>query len=222
MANYPNNYTDELIRDFQDGGSEHMPPQDWTGAMLRPDGALGPRTEWALALADLPRLRRDVARIAIGELGERETAPNDSARIRVYKEPVGVAPGLPWCAAGVSWVLREARVPGAIYTASARLAIHQFPLTTDPQPWDVGGWVNPDGTGHVFFVAGFNRSPQDGLLTPTSWDVVTLEFNSANQVRMCQRPREGLLFSRLPTPAWRSLVLDAKIPRVLREKEGTR
>ncbi len=211
---YPNNYTDELVRDFQDGGSEHIPPQDWTGAMLKPDGALGPRTEWALALADLPRLRRDVARIAIGELGERETAPNDSARIRVYKEPVGTEPGKPWCAAGVSWVLREARVPGAIYTASARLAIHQFPLTTDPQPWDVGGWVNPDDTGHVFFVAGFWPG--------APFDVVTLEFNSANTVRMCQRSREGLLFSRLPVPQWRSLILDAKIPRVLRETAGTR
>lgn len=210
--------TDDLVRDFQDGSSEPIPPSAWDGALIHPDGDLGPRTEWALALADLPRLRRDVARVAIGELGEKESAPNDSPRIRVYKEPLNVAPGLPWCACGVSWVLREARVPGAIYTASAHLAIHQFPLTTDPQPWDLFGWTNPDGTGHVGFVAGFAPGP----VPLAGLELVTLEFNSANMVRMCQRPRDGLLFSRLPTPAWRSMILDKTIPRVPRTSDGTR
>jgi hypothetical protein len=218
MTRYPNNMTDALIRDFQDGSDQHIPPQDWTGALLRPDGALGSRTEWALALADLPRLRRDVARVAAGELGERETVPNDSPRIRVYKEPLSGKPGEPWCAYGVSWVLREARVPGAIYTASHHTCIHQFPLTTDPQPWDLAGWTNPDGTGHVFFVAGFAVAPTPGVAT----EIIGLEFNSANMVRLTQRPREGLTFSSLPCPAWRSLIVDATIPRVLRTKEGTR
>lgn len=219
MTAYPNNMTDDLIRDFQDGGAEHIPPQAWDGRLLKPDGVLGPRTEWALHLADLPRVRRDVARVAWGELGERETAPNDSPRIRVYKEPLNGKPGEPWCAYGVSWVLREARVPGAIYTASARTCLHQFPLTTDPQVCDLAGWVNPDGTGHVFFVFGFAVNPGGAHLAS---DVIGLEFNSANRVRLTRRPREGLLFSRLPTPAWRPLVVDKAIPRVLRDNASTR
>lgn len=210
--------TDDLIRDFQDGGDFLTPPQAWDGALLTPDGDLGPRTEWALALADLPRIRRDVARVAIGELGEKESAPNDSPRIRVYKEPLNGKPGEAWCAYGVSYVLRVAGVPGAIYAASHRTCLHQFPLTTDPQPWDLFGWTNPDGTGHVGFVAGFNPPP----VPLAGLEIVTLEFNSGNCVRMCQRPRDGLLFSRLPTPAWRSMILDKTIPRVLRGKDGTR
>src|ERR1043166_5864340 len=60
MASYPNNMTDDLIRDFQDGADDVIPAQDWSGQLLLPDGDLGPRTEWALALADLPRLRSSV------------------------------------------------------------------------------------------------------------------------------------------------------------------
>ncbi len=116
-------------------------------------------------------------------------------------------------------MLREARVPGAIYAASHRTCLHQFPLTADPQPWDLAGWTNPDGTGHVFLVAGFALNPAGALLPP---EIIGLEFNSADRVRLTQRPRDGLLFSRLPTPAWRALVSDKTIPRVLREKEGTR
>jgi hypothetical protein len=220
MTAYPNNKTDDLIRDFQDGGPDApIPPEAWDGKLLTPDGVLGPRTEWALHLADLPRLRREVARIAIGELGEKETAPNDSARIRVYKAPLDGKPGEAWCAYGVSYVLREARVPGAIYTASARTCLHQFPLTTDPEVCDLAGWVNPDGTGHVFFVFGFAVNPGGSSLP---LDVIGLEFNSANMVRLTQRPRGGLLFSQLPTPAWRGLVADKAIPRVLRDNASTR
>ncbi len=202
----------QAVRDFQDDAPGYaQPPTDWSGALLKADGDLGPRTEWALAMADLPRLRREVGRVAIGELGEAETSENDSPRIRVYKAPIGGKPGEAWCAYGVSYVLRQAHVPGSIYTGSHRTCLHQFPLTDTPLPWDLFGWTNADGTGHVGFVAGY--APEPG-------QYVTLEFNSANRVRLCRRPREGLTFSRLPTPAFVPTILGA--PLVLRAKEGTR
>jgi hypothetical protein len=204
---------------FQGGDGHAFPPQDWNGALLSADGNLGPRTEWALAMADLPRLRRDVARVATGELGEKEVTENDSPRIRVYKAPIGGKPGEAWCAYGASYVLRTARVPGAIYTGSARTALHQFPATLNPQPWDLAGWVNPDGTGHVFFVAGFAPNPEGGLLP---LDVVGLEFNSGNSVRLTRRPQAGLIFAQLPTIEWAPLILDTAIPRIKRETAGTR
>ena len=175
---------------------------DWTGDPLVVDGQLGPRTKWALAIADQPRYRRDIVRIATFEHGvvEEPLGSNRGAAVDAYLQPAGVGLGQPWCAAFVSWVLREAGCLGELrYTASAAAMLRQLrPCIGEPLPGDVFGWINPDGTGHVGFVIG-----SDAL------DIVTCEGNSRHAVRVNRRPREGLMLCRVEPPL---VLVAAEVP----------
>jgi hypothetical protein len=177
------------------------------------DGRAGPRTNWALAIDDLPRYRRDIVRIACAEVGacEMPLGSNRGPRVDVYLAPTGLG-GVPWCAAFVSWVLRQAALPGATYTASARKTLEVWPEVGSPIPGDLFGWVNPDGTGHVGFVIGYAAGSED---------VATLEGNSNNCVRVCQRPRAGLQFRRVDPGAGARAEVSG-VPLVKRQTEGTR
>ncbi len=197
--------TPQAIREFQQHAT------DWTGRPFVVDGQLGPRTRWALAIADLPRWRRDVVQVACSQVGVQETSPNRGTEVDAYLRPTGLS-GVPWCAAFVSWVLREAGLE-CKYTASAAQLLRSLrPVVSPAQPGDVFGWVNPDGTGHCGLVVGVG----DAL------DVVaTCEGNSANRVRVCWRPRMGLQFGTVEPPdSYRPIVIGA--PLVERDYVGTR
>ena len=164
---------------------------DWTGGPLEPDGVAGPRTKWALAVADLPRWRREILRIAPLFLGVREDplGSNRGRQVEAWLAGVGVEPGNPWCAAFVFDVLTRAGVP-AVRTASARVCLEQFDLIALPSPGDLFGWVNTDGTGHVGFVIG--DSPEG---------IATIEGNVDHGVRSFSRPLTGgLQFRQVRTP----------------------
>lgn len=186
-------FTDaDAIRRFQ---AEHT---DWTGKPLAVDGRMGPRTRWALAIADLPRFRRDIVRIATHEVGTQENPPGSNRGIAIdnYLRAAGVGLGQPWCAAFVSWVLREAgALEGLRYTASAAQMLRQLRpcVGSQPLPGDVFGWINPDGTGHVGFVIGSAPTAYGAQLG----DIVTCEGNSRNGVRVNRRAREGLMLARV-------------------------
>ncbi len=61
-----------------------------------------------------------------GELGVREaTGRNDGARVRRYLQSVGMGEGAPWCAAFVSWCLREAGVDAPMTAWSPALFPHR-------------------------------------------------------------------------------------------------
>ena len=195
-------FTDQAaIRRFQSEAS------DWTGRPLTVDGRLGPRTLWALAIADLPRYRRDIVRIATLEHGvvEEPLGSNRGAAVDAYLKPAGVGLGQPWCAAFVSWVLREAGCLGELkYTASAATMLRQLrPCVGQPLPGDVFGWINPDGTGHVGFVIG--SAPYLG----GDAELITCEGNSRNGVRVNRRPREGLMLCRVDPPL---VLVAAEVP----------
>jgi hypothetical protein len=176
------------LREFQ---STHT---DWHGRPLVVDGQLGPKTRWALAIADLPRWRRRIVQVACSQVGvvEAPLGSNRGTEVDAYLRPAGVGLGLPWCAAFVSWALREAGLDCVRYTASAASLLRSLrPVCSPAQPGDVFGWVNPDGTGHVGLVIGVG----DALDM-----VATCEGNSANQVRVCWRPRMGLQFGCVEPP----------------------
>lgn len=195
--------------------SNHYGPD---GHPLDDDGVIGPNTAWALAVADQPRIVREVVRVATSQVGKRETGGTNRGPLPdLVLAPLRLE-GVPWCAAFVSWVLRQVGVEGAIYTASARECLTQFErrhVAEVPAIGDVGGWVNPDGTGHVFLVIG-HRSVK-GV-----WHVITCEGNSANQVRLCCRPLDGLEFRALPSRTLRVSADVPKAPIVVRESAGTR
>jgi uncharacterized protein (TIGR02594 family) len=183
------------------------------------DGQLGPKTRWALAIADLPRHRRDIVQVACSQVGVEETPPGSNRGVAIdgYLRSTGLS-AVPWCAAFVSWVLREAGCEGK-YTASAAQCLRQLrPAVSGPLPGDVFGWVNPDGTGHVGFVIG------DDAPVSTSGAVITCEGNSRHGVRVNCRPRDGLSFGVVPQPLVLvgAIVDDPKVPLVARSFEGTR
>ncbi len=196
------------LRDFQ------ADARDWTGAPLKADGVLGPKTRWALAIADLPRWRRDVVRIATNYHGvaEEPLGSNRGLWVDRFLAPSGLS-GVAWCAAFVSFVLREAGldVPGGYHVGAGKLLGALWPQVGAPLPGDVFGWVNPDGTGHCGFVLGV----ADRLET-----LATIEGNSEHHVRCCWRPRAGLRIGTLRPDEHYPVVLDA--PLVERAFEGTR
>ncbi|HEX6245808.1 MAG TPA: CHAP domain-containing protein, partial [Polyangiales bacterium] len=177
----------QALRDFQ---ADHC---DWNGRPLVVDGKLGARTRWAMAIADLPRWRRAIVQVACSQVGvvESPLGSNRGVEVDAYLRPSGLS-AVPWCAAFVSWVLREAGVeqPGG-YQVSAAQLLRSLRPAVRPLPGDVFGWVNSDGTGHCGFTIGVG----DAL------DVVaTVEGNSRHSVRVCSRPRVGLQFGS-PEPA---------------------
>lgn len=183
------------------------------------DGALGPRTRWALAISDLPRHRRDIVAIACSQVGVEETPIGSNRGVAVdgYLKPTGLS-AVPWCAAFVCWVLREAGcLEGLKYTPSAAQCLRQLrPCVSPAIPGDIFGWVNADGTGHVGFVIGDDGTPAGA--------VITCEGNSRNGVRVNCRPRDGLSFGVAPQPLVlvSAVVDDPKVPLVARAIEGTR
>lgn len=197
-----------MLRDFQ------AQARDWEGKPLKADGVLGPRTRWALAIADLPRWRRDVIRIATNYCGvaEEPLGSNRGLWVDRFLAPSGLS-SVPWCAAFVSWVLREAglEVPGGYHVSAAKLLRSLWPQVEQPTPGDVFGWVNPDGTGHCGFVLGVaNRI---GTLA-------TIEGNSEHRVRVCWRPRRDLQIGTLRPDECLPVVAEA--PLVERAGGATR
>lgn len=201
--------TPAQVKAFQ--GSEPR-QRDWNGALLLDDGDLGWRTKWAMAIDDLPRYRRAIVRLACYYRGsvEEPFGSNRSPVIDQWVRDAGGTPGDPWCAAFVYYLLTQAGVP-CRRTVSARQCLEQFEkiAANDVQPGDIAGWVNDDGTGHVF--------PLIGL---TFEGVAGMEGNSDNRVRLTSRVIEGLQFRRVPGEQFPSFVKDA--PLIIRATAGTR
>jgi hypothetical protein len=191
--------------------------RDWNGALLDADGDLGPRTKWAMAIDDLPLFRRVIVRTACFYRGTIESPPgsNRGALIDEWVRNAGGIPGDPypdpWCAAFVYMLLTQAGVP-CRRTMKAKHCLEQFELVPEGEfvyPGDLAGWVNDDGTGHVFPVIG---------ITPEG--VAAMEGNSDNRVRLTSRVREGLQFRRVTCESFGYAVKDA--PLIVRATAGTR
>jgi hypothetical protein len=91
-----------------------------------------------------------------------EVTQNDSPRIREYLNTAGAKPGSPWCASFVFWCFvragwRLSDGPGHPQSAfgwkawAAKLGI-LLNTCKGAQRGDLAGWVNADGTGHIFFI----------------------------------------------------------------------
>lgn len=172
------------IREFQ------RTHNNWHGLPLDVDGSIGPQTSWALAIDALPGLERKYVALALGELRAgvvERTGTNDHPRITLYQELCHAPPGSPWCAAFGSWCAVQAGADLMPDASVARLS-KQFEPLNDPVLGGVAWWVRPDGTGHWI----------TAVLGIDTFDVMCLEGNSANRIRLCTRPIHGLKFGRLP------------------------
>lgn len=153
------------------------------GQKLKADGQLGPRTQWAMDLEQLPAWRQRVVLGALKWVGLTETSTNQGPEIDAWLQACGVHSGNPWCAAFVSAILRSAGIECA--EASVSHLARRFPETDVPLPGDVSFWVRDDGTGHCGIVTGVEPDR-----------VSTVEGNSGNAVRAGLRLMHGLSFCR--------------------------
>jgi len=169
------------ISEFQAEHYNHL------GKKLVVDGVLGPETRWAMDVASLSSERRAVWDRAKQYIGLAEDPPfsNDDPEgiIDGWLKAARAKEGDPWCAAAASFWL-SASTPVAI-AGAIRLGKH-FPETDTPWAFDLFWYpTNDKGNGHVGLVIGVG-----------SVEIMTLEGNCDNAVRVRRRPRKGLRFSR--------------------------
>lgn len=95
-----------------------------------------------------------------------EEAPghnNRGQKVEEYLKSCGLSGGYPWCAAFVRWCLLKAGVDpkkatefGAAVIGDYHAAGKQGALRTLPQRGFLGGFLNKDGTGHIYFITDVN------------------------------------------------------------------
>lgn len=138
---------------------------------------------------------------------KEEGGNNRGKRVEMYLKGVGLGPGNPWCAAFVSYCLLDAGYPFGPTTG--RAAVRNWKAWADKHGkslynamlanrGDLGGWLNPNKTGHIFFIAEVKK-------TLGIWWVRTIEGNSNEDgsregdrvVRKWRRVTSKMFFIRL-------------------------
>lgn len=125
------------------------------GKQLLPDGKLGPKTQWALDLEELPIWRQTIVLTALRFVGLTEKAPNTGTEIDAWLAACRQPPGQPYCAAFACMCLRAGGIEAR--EASVHRLAAMFPETTAPLPADLCCLHRGDGTGHVDIVTGLGR-----------------------------------------------------------------
>ena len=175
--------TRDEIEAFQVAHANHL------GKPLRVDGDIGPQTEWALDFATLCVERRAIIRAGQPFIGLSEEPPGSNSDlggvIRAWLTRCGAPHGAPWCAAFASWCLSQGGGP-PVRQAGAQALGRSYPATTQPLTGDLF-WYPTDaqGHGHVGLVLGVSAA-----------EIMTLEGNCGNAVRVARRDRAGLRFAR--------------------------
>ena len=165
------------VREFQ--AAHH----DWEGKRLD-QGALGPRTQWALDVARLEPWRQEIISRACGMVGEAETeGPNRSPVIDSWNRRCGVALGSPYCASFVSWCISVPGLP-EVRNASAQALGRALRGTTLLLPGDVMWFPTGEETGHCGIVVGLGAG-----------EVACVEGNQANAVRLVRREMSKVHFA---------------------------
>lgn len=159
----------DQIREFQ--GRNY----DWLGDRLKVDGAIGPKTAWAMAIAKLDPRRQAIVARACACVGIVERQTNRGPDIDAWLERCGAPLGSPWCAAFASWCISVASLP-VVREASAQRLGKSLTATRSPEPGDVMWFPTGDWTGHCGIVIGVGVS-----------EVATVEGNQDNAVRCVRR-----------------------------------
>lgn len=179
---------DQDLIQFQSRNLNHL------GKPLLQDGVLGPQTRWALAVDNLPRYRRAAIHKALECVGITENPPGSNrgpdidfwlkrCGVPVPQDPKEPAPKNAWCAAVQSWILsminelefKFARVYDWVHKSGLKaIGIEQV------QAADLGLILRPDGTGHIWMVAGKQMGEK-------GWITMNLEGNTGNAFRTTLR-----------------------------------
>lgn len=164
----------EEVREFQ---LQHAGPD---GKRLKPDGIVGPNTQWAFDLFSCSTRRRQLVGRAQSALGTAEDPPgsNRGHRIDEWLQRCHTSTGQPWCAAFASWCIDTVAIAGAL-----ALGEH-FRDTRDPYPGDVMFFATGGGKGHCGIVVGLSAH-----------EVMTIEGNCRDAVRLVRRARDLVRFA---------------------------
>ncbi len=125
------------------------------------------------------RTRHEIVGRAFVHEWHRETAENDSILIRAWLRLCGITAPAPWCAAFASWCLGDRAMAGALKLGRS------FPATLSPQPGDLMHFATGKGAGHIGIVVAVSEL-----------EVLCIEGNSQNRIRLVRRLRSEVLFSR--------------------------
>lgn len=158
---------------------------DWEGERLEGDGVLGPRTRWALAIAALDPRRQAIVSRAGACVGIVEVGENRGREIDAWNERVGAALGSPYCAAFASWCISVPGLP-SVKEKGAQALGRLFPATRAPLPGDLGWFRTGKWQGHIGPYIGGDAE-----------FAALIEGNHRNGVRVVQRRRDQLEFSRV-------------------------
>jgi hypothetical protein len=148
--------TKDQIIEFQRGRF------DWEGKPLLVDGALGPRTRWALAISRLDPRRQAIVARACSKVGQRETVANRGewpdfvlrrCGIYVPDDPSVPMPDNAWCAAHASWCMSVDGLPERKEPGARDLATSLRP-TTIVLPGDFGWYPTGGWRAHIFPIIG--------------------------------------------------------------------
>lgn len=178
---------DQDLIQFQSTHTDHE------GKPLAVDGVMGPRTLWAMAVDSLRYERKVVLARAIESIGIREVPMGSNRgpdidywlqRCGVTIPPKGVAaPQNAWCAAYISWVLSQANWRefkyARVYDFVHKSGLKQITVE-QTQPSDLGCFLQPDGTGHIWLLTGKE-------MTEKGWVTMNIEGNTSNAVRCTLR-----------------------------------
>lgn len=172
----------ETVRAFQARHVDHL------GKALAVDGIRGPRTAWAVAFESLCSARKNIIREAQAYIGLAEdpigSNSDPAGFIRNWLARSFARAGDPWCAAFASFCL-SAGLPQQVRVAGAQALGKRFPKTDQPVTGDLVWFPTGPVKGHVGLVLG---------VAPL--EVMTVEGNCDNAVRVVRRDRAPLRFSR--------------------------
>lgn len=196
--------TPAQIRFFQ---SAH---RDWSGKPLRVDGDLGPKTMWAMGIAELDPRRQAIVQRACSRVGETEEAGENRGEWEDWLcSWAGIPLGSPGCAAFASWAISVDGLP-EVREGSALELGRSLRSTTLVLPGDVMWFPTGKLTGHCGVVIGLGPG-----------EVACVEHNSNDLCRLTRRLTNGVRFS-TPLPVQQLPGIPPGLPLVPVAYLGTR
>ena len=126
------------------------------------------------------RLHIAAYEIDVAKVHEEPKNSNWGPSPQKYLASVGISFPAAWCAAGLNWCTAHSDPPEGMKPKRASMAASWLRLFAKNRltvkRGDIGGWINADGTGHVFLITAVRRNWK---LQAVEFD--TLEFNSNDE-----------------------------------------
>lgn len=123
---------------------------------------------------------------------EQPRGSNRGARVETYLNSVGLGGGYAWCAAFVTWCSKQAdagyHCPSSPAMAASWLKAHPKTRKT-VQRGDLGGFINADGTGHVYLITRVEKNAAGDAVRLHTIEGNSNDEGSREGFEVCRRIR---------------------------------